>query len=290
MSDITYTSHDGLNLYAKSYGLQSAPLTVLCMHGLTRNHRDFEPMINLLSERYRFISVDVRGRGRSDRATDPATYSPVVYAQDMAALIEAQDLKRLALVGTSMGGLMAMIMTKAMPELICGTVLNDVGPVVEPAGLVRIAAYSSVPKTYDSWRIAAADMSNVHGTVFPGYQDDDWLAFAHRTCVEDEAGRVTPVYDPAITQSLGDSKASWKTNFIMWRLFKAMSKKPLLIVRGETSDILSSRTALRMARRHGDAKTVTVPGVGHAPMLNEPAAVEAVKTFLATLERRDDDI
>ena len=290
MSDITYTSHDGLNLYAKSYGPQSAPLTILCMHGLTRNHRDFEPMINLLGERYRFISVDVRGRGRSDRAIDPATYSPVVYAQDMAALIADQDLKPLALVGTSMGGLMAMIMTKTMPNVVCGTVLNDVGPVVEPAGLARIAAYSSVPKTYDSWHQAAADISNIHGAVFPEYQADDWLAFARRTCVEDEAGSVTPIYDPAITQSLGDSKASWKTNFIMWRLFKAMSKKPLLIVRGETSDILSSRTALRMARRHGDAKTVTVPGVGHAPMLNEPVAVEAINTFLAVLERRDDDI
>ena len=142
MTDIRHTSSDGLNLYARAYGSEHAPMTVLCMHGLTRNHKDFEPMIEALDLPYRFIAVDVRGRGLSDRAPDSSTYTPATYAADMLGLMEHLGLTRVALIGTSMGGLMSMLMVNHAPERFRGIVLNDIGPVPGADGLKRIAAYA----------------------------------------------------------------------------------------------------------------------------------------------------
>ena len=153
--DIFYTAHDGLKLYAAEYGPHDSDITVLCMHGLTRNHKDFEPMIRGLELPARYISVDVRGRGRSDRDPSGETYAPPVYVQDMATLIDHLKLDNLILVGTSMGGLMAMLMAKAFPDKIKSIVINDVGPEVNPAGLKRIAGYAGGNETFDSLDDAA---------------------------------------------------------------------------------------------------------------------------------------
>lgn len=281
--DIHYTSQDGLNLYARERGPEDAPLTVLCMHGLTRNHKDFDPMIDALDAPWRFISVDVRGRGLSDRDPDPGNYTPMVYARDMRALLDQLGLQRVALIGTSMGGLMAMVMMKMMPKRIAGTVLNDVGPQLENAGLTRIASYVDAVEPVEGWPAAAAAVERAQSAVFSDYGPEDWLAFAQRTYRELEDGRVILDYDPAITRTVGDVRPGWRTRFAMWRLFSSMKKKPLLILRGETSDILSEKTANRMARRHKNAMIVTVPRVGHAPMLDEPAAVDAIRGFLDQL-------
>lgn len=286
MTDIHYRSADGLDLYARSYGPQDAALPVLCMHGLTRNHRDFEPMIETLPGHYRFIAVDVRGRGASQRSDDPATYSPAVYADDMFTLLDHLGLERAALIGTSMGGLMAMLMARKAPQRVRGMVLNDVGPVVESAGLARIASYSSSPQPVASWTEAAAKTAAAQKVAFPEYDEDDWLAFARRTWREQADRTLLPDYDPAITRSLGEAKPGLVTKFAMWRVFGALKAHPMLVIRGETSDILSARTANRMIRRHPDSELVTVPGRGHAPMLDEPVAVEAITTFLGRLEGR----
>ena len=284
MSDIHYQSADGLDLYAKAYGPEDARLTALCMHGLTRNHRDFEPMIEARGSDARFISVDVRGRGRSDRAEDPATYTPAIYAQDMLALMDHLSLDKALLIGTSMGGLMGMLMGKMAPERVQGLVLNDVGPVVEAEGLARIAAYSSAPTPVAGWTEAAAKVEQAQAIAFPDYGAEDWMAFARRTWREQADGSVLPDYDPEITRSLGDSKPSLTTKFAMWRLFGSLKAIPLLVIRGETSDILSAKTAKRMARRHPRSRLVTVPGRGHTPMLDEPVAVSAISDFLNRLE------
>ena len=284
MTDITYKSTDGLELYAKAYGRDTAPLTVLCMHGLTRNHKDFEPMIAALGDDYRFIAVDVRGRGHSARTNEVETYSPPVYAQDMLALLDHLDVSRATLIGTSMGGLMAMIMGKLAPQRVQGMVLNDVGPVVERRGIDRIAAYSGNTKPAADWSDAAARTATSQAVAFPDYKDADWLAFARRTWREREDGKLALDYDPQITQSLGDSKPGLMTRIAMWRLFASLKSLPMLVIRGETSDILSEKTAARMVRRHPTARLVTVPGRGHAPMLDEPAAVSAISEFLKTIE------
>ncbi len=285
--DITYTAPDGLRLYAQDRGPEDAPLTVLCIHGLTRNHKDFGPMIDALDAPYRFLSVDVRGRGRSQRASDPATYTPATYAEDMRALIDHLGLSRVALIGTSMGGLIAMVMMRKHAARIAGVVLNDVGPVLEPAGLNRIANYVGQVAPLDSWGAAQAAVAAAQTSVYPHYGPEDWAAFAERTYRETDDGRVILDYDPDITRTVGDVKPTWRTRFLMWRLFAAMKSRPLLILRGETSDILSDKVARRMARRHPDATYVTVPGVGHAPMLDEPAARQALRTFLGRLAGAD---
>lgn len=285
MSDIVYSAPDGLSLYARSYGREDAPLTVLCMHGLTRNHKDFEPMIGALGGNRRFIAVDVRGRGRSQWARNAESYTPLVYAGDMIALIDQLGINRVALVGTSMGGLMSMVMARLAGKRILGAVLNDVGPVLEQAGLDRIASYAGDVKPFADWHAAASAISSTQAGVFPDFRPEDWMAFAQRTCREDDEGRVVFDYDPAITRTVSDVRPNWRTRFAMWRLFRATRSFPLLVLRGETSDILSQKTVAHMVRRHPDANWVTVPRVGHAPILDEPAALEAIDPFLSRLER-----
>lgn len=280
--DIFYESEDGLRLYAADYGPEDAPLTVLCMHGLTRNHKDFEPMIAGLGLPYRFIAVDVRGRGLSDR--DPnRKYSPDVYVRDMFALLDKLGIQKAALIGTSMGGLMAMLMSKVAKERILGVVLNDIGPAVDPAGLHRIASYTSGVRTFPDWDSAAAAIADTQKALFPEFGADDWMDFTRRTCREAEDGSVEFDYDPAITENMAAAIPGWRTRFLMWRLFGSMKQIPLLVTRGEASDILSPKTARRMCRRHKAARLATIPNRGHTPMLSEPEALSAISDFLTSL-------
>lgn len=283
--EITYSSPDGLELFARSDGPSDARLTVLCMHGLTRNSKDFQPMIDAIGrDRYRFISVDVRGRARSARDPNPENYAVPAYVGDMAALLDRLGLSRVALIGTSMGGLMSMVMMKAMPERVRGVVLNDVGPRLEPQGLARIAGYVGAIAPLDSWQAAAEAVWHTQESAFPGKGDDFWMDFARRTFRELEDGRVILDYDPAIASSLKKVRAGPLTRLAMWRLFRAMSAAPLLVVRGELSDLFSKKTAEKMVARHPDARLATVPNVGHAPILDEPEAVSAIAAFLDRLE------
>ncbi len=282
-ADIFYTADDGLTLFAKAYGPQDSPLSVLCMHGLTRNHTDFEPMITALELPYRFIAVDVRGRGRSDRSPNAETYTPLVYAADMRCLLDHLEIERSALIGTSMGGLISMVMTHQMAHRIRGVVINDIGPVVEQAGLDRIASYASAPQPLPGWGAARDVVARTQSAIFPHYTHEDWMAFALRTYRELDDGRVIADYDPEITRTLSDVRPTWKTRFAMWRLFGKMKLTPLMILRGETSDILSAKTAEKMAKRNKTAQPVTVLGVGHAPMLDEPSALVAIRDFLKSL-------
>ena len=283
-TDITWSSQDGLALYARSYGPDDARLTVLCIHGLTRNHQDFEPMIAALPRHYRYIAVDVRGRGKS--AYDPNTnnYQPPVYARDMLALLDTLGIKRAALIGTSMGGLISLLMARSAPGRVAGIVLNDIGPTVEKAGIARIAGYAGKVAPVTDWASAAAAVKTLQGAAFPDMSDERWMDFARRTYKELPTGEVILAYDPGIARSLGKVKPDLLTSFLMWRLFGAAKKAPLLIVRGEISDILSAETAEKMTKRHPDASLATVPGVGHAPILDEPQAVSALTAFLNRLE------
>ncbi|MEQ9437335.1 alpha/beta hydrolase [Hyphomonas sp.] len=284
--DIRWKSADGLDLYARSYGPSDARLTVLCMHGLTRNHKDFEPMIAALPGHFRFIAVDVRGRGLSARDADAKNYSPFTYAADMAALLDYLNIYRVALIGTSMGGLMSMIMMKTMPQRIRGVVLNDVGPVFEASGLKRIAAYTSDTEPKANWDEAAAAVGKIQADTFPDFGPDNWMALARRTFRELEDGRVALDYDPAITRTISKVRPGLLTRIAMWRLFRKMTGAPLLVVRGERSDILSEKTAAEMIKRHPDAERVTVPRVGHAPILDEPEAIRVIGQFLSKVEPR----
>lgn len=287
--DITYTSTDGLKLFAKSHGEETAPLTVLCMHGLTRNHKDFEPMIAALQARgvnARFFAVDVRGRCNSERDPKPENYTPATYAGDMVTLLDHLNIERAALIGTSMGGLMSMVMMKMIPDRVLGVAMNDIGPTIEQKGLDRIAGYVGDNPPQPNWEGAAAAVARVQAEAFPDYGDEQWMAFAKRTFRESGSGEVVLDYDPAITRTVGDVRPGIMTRIAMWRLFKEMKRVPLLLVRGGLSDLLSEKTANRMIKRHGSAELVTVPRVGHAPILDEPIVIDALVPFLSRLEAR----
>lgn len=284
--DFVWSSADGLSLYAKSYGPASAPLSVLCIHGLTRNHKDFEPMIAALPGHYRFVAVDVRGRGRSAHDPEHKNYNPAIYAKDMGLLLDKLGIRRAVLIGTSMGGLISLMMMRRTPKRIAGVVLNDVGPVVEKTGIARIAGYAGKVQPVTDWQSAAAAVKTIQGQAFPDMPEERWMDFARRTYKELPNGEVVLDYDPNIARSLGKVKPGAVTNFALWRMFGGLKKAPLLVVRGAKSDILSEKTAQEMVRRHPDARLATVPRVGHAPILDEPEAVSAISDFLARLESK----
>lgn len=277
--NIRFPSADGrLSLHARDYP-GSGPALIM-MHGLTRNSADFQDLAERLAGRHRVIVPEQRGRGLSERDSDPANYTPAVYCSDMLGLIARLGLDRPVLIGTSMGGLMAMIMGSLSPSAYRGIVLNDVGPVLEVAGLERISGYVGRTAAVTDWDSAAAYCEMTNGYAFPGYDVADWSAFARRLFIEDEAGIPRLAYDPAIAAGLaGEQPTAVPPD--LWPMWDALAPLPILTIRGGISDILSAETLAEMARRHPDMKAVEVPSVGHAPMLDEPEAVAAIESYLA---------
>jgi len=272
---------DGLSLHARDYE-PLAPVTglpVICLHGLTRNANDFEvvaPRIAALGRRV--IAISMRGRGRSDRDPDPAHYAPPVYAQDVIAAMAQLDAPRAVFIGTSMGGLISMLVAAMAPDKIAACVLNDIGPELDPAGLRRIGAYVGQQGAVTGWS-AAADVARKHNEIaFPGRDQAFWEAFARRTFRERPDGALEPDYDPMIALAFQPQDAPAPD---MTPLFAALAKAPILVVRGGTSDLLSPQGVARMQALAPSVSVAVVDGVGHAPMLDEPQAWEAILEFLA---------
>lgn len=283
-----YRSADGrLDLFARDYPAkgeknQSPPL--LMMHGLTRNSADFEPLIELLGiGNQRIIVPDQRGRGQSDYDGDPANYRPDVYAADMWALLYDLGIERVICIGTSMGGLIAMVMGATSPERVAGIALNDVGPEVSQAGLDRIRSYVGGGDPMTNWDEAAIRCADINGSALLGFNDSDWLAFAKRTCCELPDGTIRFAYDPAISRSMEDQEPATVPPDL-WGLWDALAETPILTIRGEHSDILERQTVAEMQRRHPeDFSSIEVRDRGHAPILDEPEAVRAIGRFLTEL-------
>lgn len=286
---------DGTALAARDYAAAEgeARLPVVCLHGLTRSSRDFEAVAPWIAgQGRRVLAADVRGRGRSGRAADPASYQPPVYVADLIALMDALGVARAHVVGTSMGGLIAMTLAALAPGRLAGAVLNDIGPELAPAGLGRIAGYAGQGAQVESWEEAAAYARRTNAAAFPHYADDDWAAFARRLFRE-EGGRPVLDYDPAIMIPASDGQAKDPGGDgdgeapaaapDLWPLFDALAAggRPLLLVRGATSDLLTAETAAAMRARAPQMIYAEVAGVGHAPMLTEPQARAAIAEFLA---------
>jgi pimeloyl-ACP methyl ester carboxylesterase len=282
------TTIDGLPLYARDYAplLPVTGLPVICLHGLTRNSRDFEviaPRIAALGRRV--IVPDMRGRGRSANDPDPAHYVPVVYAQDVAKIMDDLGAPRAVFVGTSMGGLITLVIAATAPDRIAASVLNDVGPQLNPAGLSRIATYVGHVQPVATWAEAAERVRATNGGAFPGRVDDEafWLAAAHRTFRERDDGRLELDYDPHIALAFADYDSDAPPADLT-PYFTALAAKPLLSVRGALSDILAEEGVAHMRSVAPSIETVTVEGVGHAPTLEEPDAWDALLDFLAKVE------
>lgn len=279
-----WTSSDSLTLFARDHapGPGPARLPVIAIHGLTRNSADFEVIAPLIAQSgRRVLAIDVRGRGRSDRAPDPMTYTPEVYARDVIALMEQTGIERAVFMGTSMGGLITMALTAIRPKAIAAAILNDIGPEVSPEGLARIAAYSGQPVEINDWADAAAYARRINAVAFPDHTDADWEAFARRTFREGTMGAPVLDYDPDIAVPIRAAGAKALVP-ALWPFFRRLARKrPTLLIRGATSDLLSAEIAAKMRKAAPTMDYAEVPGIGHAPMLHEPEARGAIFEFLA---------
>lgn len=256
-------------------------LAVLCLAGLTRDGRDFADLAAHLAGRHRVIRLDARGRGGSDWAMDPlAEYSVPVEVADVLALLDHLGLARAVIVGTSRGGIQGMVLGASARARVAGLVLNDIGPVVERAGLDAILGYLGREPGFADFDAAAAGLARGLGAAFPDLTAAEWLAFA-RAIYRDDGGVPRLSYDPALRQGVEAALAGPATD--LWPLWEALAGLPVLAIRGANSDILSAETLAEMARRRPDMAQVTVPNRGHVPFLNEPPVLAAIDAFLAGL-------
>jgi pimeloyl-ACP methyl ester carboxylesterase len=291
-TDGYWTSGDGLRLHYRDYagGEAHLPITrppIVCIPGLTRNARDFEGIADRLAGAWRLICVDLRGRGESEHARDAADYSPPVYVRDLEALIAGLGLERFVLFGTSLGGLLTMLLALNAKALnnssrIAGALLNDIGPEIDRQGLDRIRGYVGRPLSWPTWLHAADHFAEAHGHIYPRWNGDDWLVHAKRLCRIGASGRIILDYDLRIAEPF--KAAGGEAGADMWPLFAALRGVPSLALRGEYSDILAPATLARMAAENPAMEAVVVPHVGHAPTLEEAQAVAAVERLLARVE------
>ena len=276
-----FRSQDGLSLFYRDTGERAhlAP-ALLCLSGLTRNSRDFEALSLRVSEGgRRVVSLDYRGRGRSEYDPDWKRYNPRTYVDDVRHLIAAAQLHRVIVVGTSLGGLLAMAMGAAMPTVLAGVVLNDVGPDIDQDGLGPIYAYLGEAGPVPDWPAAAQRLR----THFGHWHDTDevgWLDLARASYRETPEGQVVPDWDLNLARAVLAARDAAPVD--LWPLYRSLRQVPVLVVRGATSTILRADTVSRMIDGMPHATAVTVPDVGHAPTLSEPAAAAAIDAFLAS--------
>ena len=278
--ELRFTSQDGLGLHYRDYGNPASTATpVLCLGGLTRNARDFDTLARRLSAERRVLCLDLRGRGRSDHDPDWRNYRPATYLKDIAHLLPVAGVHRVVVVGTSLGGVLAMGMGAAMPSALAGVVLNDIGPEIERGGLDPILDYIRVDRPQPDWESAVRTIR----THLPDlvYQDEAMFeAMARNTFREGEDGRLHFDWDVNIVKpALADGVATAD----LWPFFRGLRSVPLLAFRGAASQLLTADCFARMAAERRDARMVTVPRTGHAPTLDEPECVEALDAFLREL-------
>lgn len=282
-ADGYWWSKDGLRLHYRDYAGPSDKPPILCLPGLTRNIRDFIPVAERLAGEWRLILVELRGRGESAYAKDPLTYVPLTYLQDLEALIAELGLDRFVCFGTSLGGLLTMLLASTGRHRLAAALLNDVGPALEPAGIARIRAYVGKGGSWPTWVHAARAVAEPNGPAYPDYALQDWIGMAKRLCRLTPAGRVVLDYDMKIAEPF--RLPGGEAGVDLWPALDALRDTPALLVRGAISDLLSEATAAEMRRRLPLMETIAVPDVGHAPTLLEPVCEAAIDRLLARLER-----
>ncbi len=278
MAEYWFDSHDGLRLYSRVYAAAADSPVVLCLHGLMRNSRDFGALAAQLAARYRVIVPDVRGRGFSARDPNFNNYQIPVYLQDVLTLLAGLGAARVSIIGTSMGGLMAMLLAATHPKLVSRIVLNDVGPQVDPAGLERIRGYAGKAAPVRSWPEALAQLRADYAAAWPNLSDARWEEIARLSYRANAQGVPEVDADPLIREPLKSSSAAAPD---LWPLWRSLARVPMLVIRGAHSDILSVKTLARMQLEHPGLEVLTVANRGHAPLLDEPGCVAAIERFLA---------
>jgi pimeloyl-ACP methyl ester carboxylesterase len=278
-TDGYWWSNDGLRLHYRDYAGAAERPPIICIPGLTRNARDFEKLAARLAGEWRLICVELRGRGESAYAKDPMTYVPLTYLQDIERLIAELGLQRFVLFGTSLGGIITMLLGMSGRDRIAGALLNDVGPSLAAKGLERIRTYVGRSHSWPTWLHAARHLREMQKEVYPLWTLDDWLGLAKRVCRLGPSGRIVFDYDTRIAEPL--KLPSDGAGFDLWPAFASLGGIPSLAVRGALSDLLDVPTLERMNAENPTLEGVTIPNVGHAPTLEEPEAVEAIDRLLA---------
>jgi pimeloyl-ACP methyl ester carboxylesterase len=281
--EVTFTSRDGLTLYARHYrasGTLGRP--VLCLAGLTRNSGDFHDLATFLSThptRPRHVwCPDYRGRGKSDHDPEWRNYSPLLELLDALDFMAIVGLHQAAVIGTSRGGIIAMLMAVIRPAAMAALVMNDIGPVIETAGLARIMGYAGKVPTPADWEEAAHLVRSMNRRFFTNMTEEDWRKWARQLFAE-SGGRPAPSYDNKISNALSEIDITQKLPE-MWPQFEAMRHMPVMVLRGENSDILSARTVEEMAKRHPRLTAVTIHAQGHAPLLTDRFSMGMIADFL----------
>src|SRR5215210_814154 len=279
------TAQDGLKLHVREYGPRATVrLSVVCLPGLSRNSADFHIMATELArdQERRVLALDYRGRGRSDHDRNPANYNPAVEAGDVLAVLTALGVEAAVFVATSRGGILTMLLATLRPSIIAGVVLNDIGPVIEPAGLLRIKGYVGKLPKVDSFEQAGEQMRALFAGQFPTLTAQDWLSEAQRS-FKQVNGRLEPTYDPALARALEGVPADGVVP-PMWNQFDALAGVPLLVIRGANSDILSAQTVEAMRARRKEMQVVEVPDQGHPPALADAGTIGSIAAFMAACE------
>jgi len=309
-----FKSSDGLSLYYRLYqpdraneahsgaDTDTSGRTVLCLHGLTRNSKDFHRLAEHLSQPshggWRVICPDIRGRGQSEHDRNHLHYNPGWYVKDVWRLLDSEDVGEVVIIGTSLGGLMAMIMADQRPDHIRGIVMNDIGPELPPDALARIKRYAGKNLEAENWRSAARQARIAYEVAFPGRPDEFWDDFVRLSYRENDQGLPEPDADPAIGSALrkppavlvlvqklhrlGLLRRIGGVNIDPWDSFRAITM-PCLLIHGELSDVLTCEIIDKMLSVNPQMKVTPVPDSGHAPMLEEPVPLDALTRFLQSL-------
>ena len=276
MTTGSFTTSDGLSLGYEDHGTGTP---MLCLPGLTRNARDFDDLAAVLPDGIRMIRLTFRGREGSDWAPDPSTYQIPIEARDTVEFLDHIGLDKVTILGTSRGGLVAMVMAATVKDRLAGVILNDIGPEIADEGLARIKRYVGRAPTANTYGGIVDAMKRDMGAGFRGLDDARWRALAERWFRDDGHGLALR-YDPRIADAMAAAEAAGPPPDL-WPLFDAFAGLPLAIIRGANSDLLTSDTVAEMARRRPDMVVAEVPDRGHVPCLDEPQSLAAIQSVLA---------
>ncbi|KLK90204.1 hydrolase [Microvirga vignae] len=284
--DLFVSASDGLRLYARDYGpLAGSALPVVCLPGLARNSEDFHGLAETLStdaaHPRRVLALDYRGRGRSEWASDWRQYELGTELDDVLQVLTVAGIEKAVFAGTSRGGLLTMALSATRPTLLAGAVLNDVGPVIEPKGLIRIRSYVGKLPMPNTLQEGAQILKQVLDAQFPAFTQEQWESMARGTWHE-KNGHLALSYDPSLMKPLQELDPEIPMPDL-WNLFGGMTPFPVLAIRGENSDLLSAQTLSAMQERHSQLTAITVPGQGHAPLIEEPI-IQSIKDLIARAE------
>ncbi|HVV79331.1 MAG TPA: alpha/beta hydrolase [Pseudolabrys sp.] len=280
-TSIFTSASDGLQLHARCIGpARTSALPVVCLPGLTRTVNDFDVLAAALAESgRRVIAIDYRGRGLSDYDCNPGNYTPLIELADVVTVLTALGVGRAVFVGTSRGGILTMLAAALHPSIVAAAILNDIGPVIELEGLLRIKSYvGHLPQPKD-FGDAAALLHRLFGAQFPRLTETDWLASAHRAFKRDQDGLLVPTYDVELARTL-DAVTPDTPLPNLWPQFEALANVPVMVIRGLLSDLLSAQTVEAMRDGHPSLRVVEVPNQGHAPLLADAPTIAQISAFI----------